>query len=99
MLFTHIEQQLIEAGKAYRASPHRDITALFDGTPFVEIANGIKARATLKNGEWVFRAIVRNGHGGFDCSTLSEALELAQNEAIEHRKKLLEEINNNKGLQ
>lgn len=85
MNYKEIESQLIANGEQYRQSPGADITAFYDGTPYVKIGDGIKARAIFHNGNWVFVAmfVYRQDHK----SSLSENLKSAIAEIQEQKRK------------
>lgn len=76
--FEQMEKLLIEKAKAWISGPNFQSTISSDNTPFEQF-EGFKARATF-NGQWLFKAIVRQGYSGITSPSLVQSLEIAQNE-------------------
>jgi len=72
-MHTELEKKLMATWEEYRERPDADITAFYDGSPFTEY-KGMKVRAMQRHGKWTFRAIIRYGFTGFNCSTLEESI-------------------------
>lgn len=89
---TQKERELIDIAQNWRNSPDFQGTAFSDNTPFTDIGNGLKARATKVNGTSMFRAIARQGYTGDNFYTLEASILHALDEKEEHDAQLRERI-------
>ena len=88
MQYTALEQELIDRATKWRESPDFRQSIEWDNTPFFVNNDGIQMRATLRNGKWKFKVIVRTGYSGDEFNTLDESMSHAIAEAKAHRAKI-----------
>jgi len=89
---TQQENELIAIAENWRKSPDFQCTMFSDNTPFTDIGDGLKARATKVNGAWMFRVIARYNYMGDNFYTLEESIRHAVDEKNEHAAQLREKI-------
>jgi hypothetical protein len=91
-MYTELENQLIQAAKEWSESQNFEVTINYDNTPFLELSNGLKVRATKEQNGWEFKAIARWGYSGINCKRLQESIDWALKEKNEHEAKIREQI-------
>ncbi len=95
-MYTQVEQELIQAAQQWRESGNHESSITYDNTPYKDIGNGLRARATKESGKWVFKCIARQGFTGQTFDTLQQSVDHAVRENEEHRRQLDERIFANK---
>lgn len=96
--YQELENYLIAQAEQWISSgKHQKGFHGYDNTPFIQIEEGVKARAEKPHDYWRFKVIMRQGWSGTPFPTFKEAYEDTLREKKEYFEKLNEEIKKMKG--